>query len=78
MIKPLTAAQLAARPDYVAFLQSAPIGTGGMASVADEGVGKLSLKNRLTAAAAAAGVTIKYKRSGADSVVFEVVGRNVG
>lgn len=76
MIRTLTAAQLSARPDYVAFLQSAAVGTGGMASVADEGVGKTSLKNRLSAAADAAGVTIRYKRSGPDTVVFEVAARD--
>lgn len=75
MIRKLTAAQLAARPEYVHFLQGLAVGEGGMARVADEGVGRQSLKNRISAAAQAAGVSIKYHRSGADSVVFEVVAR---
>lgn len=75
MIRKLTAAQLAARPEYVHFLQGLAVGEGGMARVADEGVGRQSLKNRISAAATAAGVAIKYHRSGADTVVFEVVGQ---
>lgn len=73
MIRKLTAAQLSARPDYVLFLQGLAIGEGGMASVADEGVGRQWLKGKLRAAALAAGVQIKFRRSGEDSVVFEVI-----
>jgi|GEM_PF-1727661 len=76
MITKLSAAQLAARPDYVMVLQSLAIGEGGMANTADEFAGKSTLKNRLNAAAQAAGVAIKFHRSDDNSVVFEVVGRD--
>ncbi len=76
MITKLTAAQLAARPDYVLVLQGLAIGEGGMATTADESASKITLKNRLNAAAQAAGVAIKFHRSDDKSVVFEVVGRN--
>lgn len=76
MITRLSAAQLAARPDYVLVLQGLALGEGGMASTADEGASKITLKNRLNAAAQAAGVAIKFHRSDDKSVVFEVVGRD--
>jgi len=76
MIQKLTAAQLAARPDYVLVLQSLAMGEGGMATTAGEGTSKITLKSRLNAAAQAAGVTIKFHRSGEDTVVFEVVSRD--
>lgn len=76
MITKLTAAQLAARPDYVLVLQGLAVGEGGMATTADEGTSKITLKNRLNAAAQAAGVAIKFHRSDDKSVVFEVVGRD--
>ncbi len=75
MLTKLTAAQLAARPDYVMVLQGLAIGEGGMASTADEGASKMTVKNRLTAAAQAAGVTIRFRRSDEKTVVFEVVSR---
>lgn len=75
MLTKLTAAQLAARPDYVQFFQRLAVGEGGMASVAEEGVGRQSLKGRLAAAASAAGVQLKFNRSGEGTVVFEVVSR---
>lgn len=76
MITKLTAAQLAARPDYVLVLQGLAVGEGGMATTVDEGTSKITLKNRLSAAAQAAGVAIKFHRSDDKSVVFEVVGRD--
>lgn len=76
MIQKLTAAQLAARPEYVLVLQGLAIGEGGMATTADEGTSKITLKNRLSSAALAAGVTIKFRRSDENTVVFEVVGRD--
>ena len=78
MIRKLTADELAARPEYVHFLKGLAVGEGGMASLKDEGVGKQPLKGRLLLAAKAAKVTIKFKRSGPDTVVFEVVGRVAG
>lgn len=76
MITKLSAAQLAARPDYVKLMQSLAAGEGGMATTTDEGVGKQSLKGRLSAAAQAAGVAIRFHRSDELTVIFEVVGRD--
>lgn len=75
MLVKLTREQLAARPDYVMVLQSLPIGAGGMATTADEGTSKITIKNRLSTAADAAGVRIKFHRSDAQTVIFEVTGR---
>jgi hypothetical protein len=60
--------------EYVDFLGELKKGEGARIDVAVAGVGRQSVKNRVSACAAAAGVEIKYLRSGADSVVFEVVG----
>lgn len=75
MLIKLTREQLAARPDYVMMLQGLAIGEGGMATTAEEGASKITLKNRLSAAAQAAGVSIKYLRSDAATVVFKVTAR---
>lgn len=75
MITKLTAAQLAARPDYVLVIQGLAVGEGGMATTADEGTSKITLKNRLNRAAQAAGVAIKFHRSDDTTVVFEVTQR---
>jgi len=76
MLKKLTREQLAARPDYVMMLQSLNVGEGGMATTADEATSKITIKNRLTTAADAAGVQIKFHRSDALTVVFEVTSRS--
>lgn len=76
MITKLTAAQLAARPDYVLVLQGLAVGEGGMATTAGEGASKITLKNRLNAAAQAAGAAIKFHRSDENTVIFSVVGRD--
>ncbi|MEO8338254.1 MAG: hypothetical protein ABI604_00890 [Nitrospirota bacterium] len=76
MIQKLSAAQLAARPDYVIVLQGLAVGTGGMATTADEGASKMTIKNRLNAAAQAASVAIKFHRSDENTVVFSVVSRD--
>ena len=47
-----------------------------MTTTADERTSKITLKNRLNAAAQAAGVSIKFHRSDETTVVFEVVGRD--
>jgi hypothetical protein len=62
-----------AHPEYLAFFHSCQVGDGGRAVVADEGVSRQSVKNRLNVAAAQAGATIRYHRSGPEDVVFEVV-----
>lgn len=59
--------------EYVDFLSSARLGSGGKLIVKDEGVSRQSVKNRLGKAAAATGKNIKYKRSPATEVVFQVV-----
>lgn len=76
MIQKLSAAQLSARPDYVFVLQGLAIGEGGMATTAEERTSKITLKNRLNAAAQAAGVAIKFNRSDENSVIFQVVSRD--
>jgi len=59
--------------EYIAFLKSLKNGEGGKAIVADEGITRQSVKNRLNSAAKTLGVGIKYHRSGAQEVMFEVV-----
>lgn len=49
------------------------MGEDGKANVADEGVSRQSVKNRLASAAKAVRVSIKYHRSGAEDAIFEVV-----
>ena len=81
MIERLTADQLdqiravGRNTEYVEFLASLRKGQGGRVNVAESGVSRQSVKNRVNAAAAAAGVQIKHLRSGQDVVVFEVVGK---
>lgn len=60
-------------PEYIRFLQALKPGEGGKAVVADEGVSRQSVKNRLGVAAKAVGVGLKYHRSGDEEVIFEVV-----
>jgi hypothetical protein len=80
MFQRLTAADLArhravgSNPEYVEFLTGLTPGEGGRINAADAGVGRQTVKNRLNSAAAATGVKIKFVRSSADTVVFEVVG----
>lgn len=76
MITKLTASQLAARPDYVVVLQGLAVGEGGMATTADEGMSKITIKNRLNAAAQATGAAIKFRRSDEHTVIFEIIGRD--
>ena len=78
----LTAAQLnevsgstGAKPEYIAFLKSLKVGEGGRSSVKAEGASRQTVKNRLNKAAEAASITIKFRRSSPDLIVFEVTGR---
>lgn len=60
-------------PEYVAFLRRLSPGDGGRAVLADEGVAsKVTMKARLEAAASAAGVSLRFLRSPAGEVRFEV------
>ena len=79
-IEALTKAQLENQPsggklhtEYVAFLTSARLGTGGRLYVAKEGTSRQTVKNRLKAAAASVGKKIKFVRCPADQVTFQVV-----
>ena len=64
----------AAHPEYQ-VLGEMRKGEGGKIVVADAGVGRQSVKNRLNATAKALGVDIKFLRSGTDIVVFEIAGK---
>jgi hypothetical protein len=61
-----------ANQEWVMFLRGLKIGEGGKVLVADEGITRQSVKNRLNSAAGEANVSLKYHRSGAEEVVFEV------
>jgi hypothetical protein len=71
----LSAAELEAIPEYVKVLKSLKVGEGAKTTVQSEGVSKVTIKNRLTKAAEAAGVEIEFPRSDADTVIVKVVGR---
>ena len=61
---------------YMSFIQGLKVGEGGWTTVAAEKVGRQTIKNRLKKTADHLGVQIKFKRSDADRVVFEVVKAN--
>ena len=61
---------------YTEFIADLRVGQGGRITVAEEGVARNSVKQRLTMSAAAAGVTIKFLRSSEETVVFQVTGRS--
>lgn len=80
MFERLSAEQLARRgsgrgadPEYVKFVQSLSLGEGGRIDVTKAGVSRQSVKARAQRAAQEVGCEIKFHRSGADEVVFEVV-----
>ena len=58
--------------EYVEFMRGLRPGDGGKAVLADEGATKITVKRRLEAAAQAAGTTIRFLRSPAGEVQFEV------
>ncbi len=60
---------------YTDFIAGLRVGEGGRLAVAEEGVSRFSIKQRLTKSAAVAGVTIKFYRSPEDTVVFQVTER---
>ena len=55
------------------FLKGLRVGEGGKAVVAEEGVSRQSVKNRLLVAADVLGKAIVFRRSDTALVVFEVV-----
>lgn len=63
------------RSPYVLFLGGLRIGEGGRAVVAEEGVSRIQVKNRVKAAAKAVGVKIAFQRTEPEIVVFRVVAR---
>lgn len=79
----LTAAELKAssgsssrtRSPYVLFMGGLRVGEGGRATVAEEGVSRIQIKNRLKAAAKDVGLNIAFVRSSPEEVVFRVVSR---
>ena len=78
-IEALTKSQLETRPssaghpEYVAFLRSARLGSGGRLDVKKEGMSRQLIKNRLKIAAAASGREIAFLRSSRETVIFQVV-----
>ena len=60
-------------PEYIAFLRSAKVGEGGKLTLTEEGVSRQTIKNRLNTAAKITGRKIKFYRSPAEKVVFQVV-----
>jgi len=81
-LEKLTSAQLQQVPasrrttnEYVPFLQTLHVGQGGRAIVANEGVSRQQVKNRLRTAAKAAGIAIAFVPSEKETVVFKVTSR---
>lgn len=63
-----------ANTEYVNFMKGSKTGDGGRAIVAQERATRQTVKNRLNAAAAEAGVKIKFLRSKPEEVIFKIVG----
>lgn len=82
----LSAAELSAsasgagrsRSPYALFLGGLRVGEGGRATVAEEVVSRIQIKNRLKAAAKDVGLNIAFVRSSPEEVVFHVVSRGSG
>ena len=64
---------VAGHAECIEFLSSARVGEGGRMIVEEEGVSRQSVKNRLNIASKVTGKTIKFYRSAASEVVFQVV-----
>jgi hypothetical protein len=60
-------------PQYLDGLRDLRKRDGGKVLVAEAGVGRQTIKNRLNATALALGIKIKFVRSRSEEVVFEVV-----
>ncbi len=60
-------------PEYMAFMDSARLGSGGKLEVAKEGATRQTVKKRLKLAAQAAGKNIAFQRSPSDLVIFQIV-----
>lgn len=56
------------------FVKSLRVGEGGHITVAQAGVGRQTIKARVKNAAAELGRKVKFHRSPADEVKFEIVG----
>jgi hypothetical protein len=66
-------APVAGHAEYIEYLTSARVGEGGRLLVDEEGVSRQSIKNRLNIASKVTGKNIKFYRSAASEVVFQVV-----
>lgn len=79
----LTAADLSASTDgasrsrspYTLFMGGLRVGEGGRTTVAEEGISRAQIKNRLKASAKDVGVKIAFLRTEPEEVVFKVVAR---
>jgi hypothetical protein len=78
-LQKLTKAQLmgdqrsaGANIEYVRFLRGLKPGEGGETTVEEEGVSRQTIKARLNKAAGELGVGIKFHRSPANQVIFEI------
>ncbi len=65
----------AATLEYASFLADCQAGHGGRITVAEEGASRLTIKSRLSQAAALSGVVLRFPRSSKDLVTFEVLGK---
>jgi len=72
----LSKQELATNPEYVRVIRSLKVGDGAKTTTEREGVGKITIKQKLLAAADVVGVTIRFHRTGPTTVVFEVVGKS--
>lgn len=59
--------------EYISFLSGLKAGEGGRTTVKKAKVGRQTIKNRLRKTASHLGVEIKFRRSPAEEVVFEIV-----
>jgi len=74
-LEKLSPEELATNTEYVKTLKGLKIGEGGRTTTEKEGVGKVTIKQNLLAAAQAINAEIKFRRSDRNTVVFEVVNK---
>lgn len=58
--------------EYIGVLQGMQPGQGGLIEIEEDGPARQAIKNRLNAASAITGVPIRFVRSSATQVLFEV------
>ena len=74
-LEKLTPEELATNTEYVKVLRGLKVGEGGKTTSDKEGVGKITIKQNLLAAAQAINAEIKFRRSDRNTVIFEVVNK---